>query len=60
MSENLNKQPENETPSLELQGVRFLAQIEQHLKSIRNMLTFFTVLTVIGLALGACSTLLSI
>jgi hypothetical protein len=36
-----------------------LAKIEGHLKSIRSMLTFFVVIVVLSIILGACSALLS-
>lgn len=39
--------------------VQQLTAIAEHLKSIRAMLKFFTVLTVLGLILGACTALTS-
>lgn len=55
-----DEQPQPIVPSIEVQGVQFLALIEQHLKSIRSMLTFFTVLTIIGFVLTACNVFMSI
>ncbi len=52
--------PEPVIPDIDVQGVRFLALIEQHLKSIRSMLTFFTVLTILAFVLSACNILLSL
>lgn len=50
----------NPEPKIPAQDIGALFLIEQHLKSIRSMLSFFTVLVILGFVLTACNVLLSI
>lgn len=54
------KPPTEEPEDVQMEIADTLATIAEHLKSIRGMLTFFTVLTVIGFILTACNVLMSI
>ncbi|HEY9152498.1 MAG TPA: hypothetical protein VIN60_06395 [Anaerolineales bacterium] len=50
------KEPENEVDYLD-EANDILTKIEDHLRSIKNMLTFFLVLAILDIILQACSVL---
>jgi len=58
-------QPETPVPKpdparLLAQQVSHLAKIEEHLKSIRSQLNFFTIVMVLGIALAGCTVVASL
>lgn len=56
----MTQEPEKESGDVQIEIADSLTTIAEHLKSIRSMLSFFVVITLVTFGLGACNILLSI
>jgi len=57
--QSLPPAPKPDPATLLAQQVSALTKIEEHLKSIRSQLNFFTIVIVLGVVLAGCSVLAS-